>query len=201
MDSQQARQDLFLIRDMIEKTRREAAESGLFFIVIGIVTFIAILAEYLLEALGMVYLVPPLLLALIVINGILAYGIISREKKREKVTTYTRTVYIRIWSACGLSILMAAYLFPLTHVYSWDLVPVLVSLLIGVAVFSTGVVFEERHIQWCGAGWWIAACIMAYSPSGMLKMAVMLTMIALGWVLPGLILRAGRQKRGAASGA
>jgi hypothetical protein len=201
MDPQQARQELSLIRDMIEKTRREAAVSGQFFIVIGLISLIAMLVIGMLGKFRLEHLLLPVLLALIVVNGVLSYFIFARERKREKVTTYAKTIYLGIWATCGLSILMVAFLFPLTRVYSYDLVPMLISLIFGIAVFSTGVIFGERRIQWCGSIWWVGAVILAYSPPGMLTMYIMMALILLGWVLPGLILNRRYHNREKINGA
>ena len=188
MESQEARQELQLIKDMIVKTRREAAESGLFFIVIGMISLFSMLVMVMIGKFSLERLVIPVLIAIIVLNSVLSYWIIKRERKREKVTTYAKSIYLNIWAVCGLSLLMVAFLFPLTHVYSFDLVPVIISLILGIAIYLTGVVFDEPRIQWCGSLWWIGAGIIAYSTPGMLTMYIMTALILIGWVLPGFIL-------------
>jgi uncharacterized membrane protein len=148
----------------------------------------------------MEYLILPLMVSLIGINGIFSYCIIARERKREKVTTYAKNIYLSIWAVCGLSILIAAFLFPLTRVYSYDLVPMLTSLVLGIAVFTTGVIFDEKRVQWCGSLWWIGSIFLAYTPPGMLRMYIFSALILLGWVLPGLIMNRRYRNREKANG-
>ncbi len=199
MEENHVQQELSLIKNMIEKTRREASESGLFLIIIGMITLFAMCVIDVLARMRLEYLMLPVMLSLIVINGVASYFIIANERKREKVTTYARTVYLNIWAVCGISILMIAFLFPLSGVYSNELVPMLVSIIMGIAIYLTGVVFEDLRIRWCGIIWWAGAGILAYASPEMPKMYIFMALVLLGWVVPGVIMNY-RYTRGKANG-
>ena len=188
MENDHLRQEIAIIKAMIEKTKRETAESGRFFIFLGFFSFIATFAIGILEEYKVYHLVLPILITTLLISGIISYFTISREGKTEKVKTYSKTIYWNMWYACGIPCILIMFLFPLTNVYPYYLVPMFVSLFMGTAIFLTGVVFEIRSIKWCGLIWWAGACFLAYAEKGMPRVIIMMGLILTGWILPGFIL-------------
>ena len=173
---------------MIEKTRRETAESGHLFIFIGVFSFIATFVIGMLEEYQLYHLVLPILIITLLISGIIGYFTVSKEGKIEKVKTYSKTIYLNMWYACGIPGILIMFLFPLTNVYPYYLVPIFASLIMGIAIFLTGVVFEIRSIKCCGLIWWAGACFLAYAEKGMPRVIIMMGLILIGWIMPGFIL-------------
>lgn len=184
MNHNQIQQEISIIKSMIEKTRRETAESGHFLILIGIVSAIGTFAMGILELFNRNYLDLPILILMTLVNGFIGYLVASKAEKRVK--TYTKTILYNVWFSCAIPALMIVFLFPLTKVYSFRLVPTLISLIMGIMVFSAGVIYELRYIRWCSVVWWGGACLMAYIESKY-QFLIMIAMIILGFILPGVI--------------
>ncbi len=180
-------QDIEIIKQMIEKTRLATAETGWLLILIGILSAVATLIIGLLELYGFHHLVMPVVIGLALINAGIGYAVGLRESKKNGVKTYAKNIFWNLWMACGLGALLIVFLFPQIGLYQLKSVPALVSLIMGIAVFVTGTVFELRLIQLGSLAWWIGACVMAIIP-GLYTFWVMVVVIILGWIVPGLIL-------------
>lgn len=187
MNNNQIQQEISIIKSMIEKTRREAAESGHFFIAIGIFSAVTTFAIGLLEFYNLNHLVLPTLIIAVIACGVIGYLTVTMKEKKEKVKSYPKAIFYNMMFACGIPALMIIFLFPLLKVYPWNLVPPLLSLIMGIVIFSAGVIFELRYIQWCSIAWWAGACIMALTQS-QFRFLIMIVIIIFGWLLPGFIL-------------
>ncbi len=187
MNHDQIQKEISIIKSMIEKTRRETAESGHLFIFIGIFSAIMVFVLGILGIYHLHHLNLPVLIILAVVNGIIGYYVAAKEGKTEKVKTYAKSLFYSIWFACSIPLIMMTFLFPFLKVYPFHAIPVLVSLIFGIALFLTGAVYELRFMIWFSLVWWGGACIMALntSPYGFL---IMIALILIGWVLPGFIL-------------
>ncbi|MGD2246352.1 MAG: hypothetical protein PVI11_07390 [Candidatus Aminicenantes bacterium] len=198
MDQNQIQQEISTIKKMIEKTRRETAESGHFFIAMGILAAVITFAIGMLEFYSLDRLVLPALIVATVVSGVIGYLTITKKEKKERVKSYPKTIFYGVFFACGLCILMIVFLFPLLKVYPWSLIPTLSSMIMGIAFFSAGIIFELRPIQWCSIVWWVGALILALT-IGQYRFIIMIVIIVFGWILPGFILnkhykKADRQK-------
>lgn len=186
MNHTQIQQEIAIIKAMIEKTKRETAESGLFLILIGVVGVIGTLAIGILELRQLNYLDLPILILITLVNGLLGYLLVTRAERREKVKSYAKTILYRVWSSCAIPALLIVFLFPLTKVYPFRLVPTLVSVIMGIIVFTGGVIYELRYVQWCSVIWWLGAILMAYIES-QYRFLIMVGMILFGFILPGIL--------------
>lgn len=187
MNHDQVQQEISIIKNMIEKTKRETAESGHLFIFMGIAAAVFVLIISLLELYKLFDLILPAMIALAIINGIIGFFVVTKIEKKEKATTYPKTVVLTLWFVCSMTILMLTFLFPFLNVYPFRALPVLVSLILGIAVFISGVIYEMRAIQWLSLSWWIGACLMALSQSEF-RFLIMIASIVIGWIIPGGIL-------------
>ena len=189
MDQNHIQEELTIIKNMIDKTRRETSESGNFFIAIGIYGIISTFAIAAMEEIFKLYnYILPALIGNIVLAAAVAYFFISRAEKKEKVKTYAKTVFIDTFFACGITAIMIMFLFPITKVYPFHLIPVLISLVFGITAFVSGSIFELQSLKWCSIAWWGGACLMAYAERGMLRAYIFMAIILFGWILPGLIM-------------
>jgi hypothetical protein len=201
MNSIQVQQEIAIIKDMIEKSRRETAESGHFFIGIGLLGIVATPLVGLLESVHLNRLVLPLFVLITFVSGGIGYLTVGRRLKKERVKSYPKTICYQVLLACSIPALMILFLFPLLRVYSWSLVPVLTSLIMGIMVYSAGTIFEIGPIRWCGVSWWLGALLLALSPAKpWIRISIMNLSIMTGFVLPGLILNRKYRERTARNG-
>jgi len=199
MTNNQIQQELSIIKTMIKKTRKETAESGHFLISIGISSMLAVFIINRLEIFGLNILVIPVLILLLMANGIIGYITVGKKTKREKVKSYPKTICYNIWFACVIPTVMIVFLFPLLKFYPWHLTPVFVSMIMGIAVFSTGIIFESKFIIWSSIIWWVGAVVMSFVKDTP-RMWIMITIIFIGWVIPGLILNKQYKQRSRTNG-
>jgi hypothetical protein len=196
MTGDQVQEQLSIIREMVEKGRRETAESGAFLIWLGVIGILTVFAIRGLELSGLSHLTIPFLAVVLVVNGVVGYLTVSRRQKRAGARSYVATICYKVWFACGVSIVLVAFLLPALGAYPWSLVPVLAALFMGIGVFSTGAIFEVPAITWSSLAWWGGAVAMAII-DGPARAIVMAAAILLGMILPGAILnRRYRGQRG-----
>ena len=93
MDQSNAQRNLQIIKDMIDKTRREAAENGHAFIFMGLASIIFVIVIMAIERLNGHQFVVPAMIGMTVLMGIIGYLIIGKPAKKEKVKSYPKTVF------------------------------------------------------------------------------------------------------------
>jgi len=196
MDHQQIQQDLAIIKDMIEKTKKETADSGWFFIGMGLLSIISVVVIILLEYKRMEHLIVPMFLFMFFASSAIGYFTLNRREQKVKVKSYPKTLCYSVWFACSVPIVITSFLLPMLKVIPYSLVPVLTTLILGIGVFATGVIFESRFIYWCSAFWWGGAIAMALV-QGYGRGIIMVGILLFGWVLPGIILNRQYKKYGA----
>ncbi len=179
-------EQLTVIRAMVERTRRRTAESGRFFIWLGVVALAGVVLIAGLEEAGRNELVLPALIVVAVASGVVGYLTLSRAQREARVRSYTSTVSTFVWVGVGIANLLVALVLPLTGAYGWSLVPVLTCVVLGAGVLSTGAIFELPAVAWCALAWWGAAVGMVFV-HGSPRAVIMAAAIGAGWVLPGIL--------------
>ena len=187
MTQNQVQQEISIIKEMIDKTRKETAESGHLFIFMGIASAFFVLIISLLEMYKVNHLVIPAMIILTFLNGLVGYFVVSKPISEEKVKSYPKTVVLCLWVVCGLTLLLVTFLFPFLKVYSFRALGTLASLFLGIAVFMTGIIYEMRFVVWFSSAWWIGAILMALI-DGPYRFLIMIAVILIGWILPGFIM-------------
>ena len=199
MDNNQIQQEISIIKEMIDKTRKETAESGLFFISIGFVAILGTITIGILEHFNLNHLVLPVMIIMLIINAILGYITVSRSERKGKVKSYHKTILYNVLFSFTVPAILIVFIFPLLKVYPWSLTPVLVSVLMGIMIYVTGVILEARFFLWCSLAWWAGALLMALV-NGTPRIFIMITILLFGWILPGLILNRKYKNRSKQNG-
>ena len=187
MNHDHIQQEISIIKSMIEKTRKETAESGHLFIFMGIAAAIFVLVISMLEIYRLDRWVLPMMITLTIINGIIGYLVIARAAKKEKVETYPKTLVLSLFAICSITLLMITFLFPFLKVYPFRAIGTLAPLILGIAVFMTGIIYEMRFIIVYSLAWWVGACLMALIESKF-RFLILIATIIIGWIIPGIIL-------------
>jgi len=194
MNTTQLQQEISIIKEMIDKTRKSTAESGHLLIYFGIFSALATIVIGVLGIYELNQYIMPVIIILTVTNGFIGFLIGAKSDENGKVNTYPKTIFWHIWMACGFAALIIVFIFPFLNLYPFHAVPILVSLVMGIAVFITGTIFELKFVQWSSLAWWIGACIMAIV-EGPSKILTMVAIIVIGWIVPGLLLNKQYKKR------
>ncbi|MBN1997297.1 hypothetical protein JW935_07085 [candidate division KSB1 bacterium] len=199
MDINKMQHDIAIIKLMIEKTRQKTAASGKIFILLGLGGIIFVLVTMSFEKFFN-HMVLPAMIGLTVIYGIVAVILLNKMEKTKEVKTYTETVSMTVLSACSFPILIATFLFPLTGVYTFSLVPIFSALFFGVMLFITAAVYEFPYLYWAGIMTWAGACGIAYVHN-YFRGFIMIFILFIGFIVPGIIMNKRYRKGGQEDGA
>jgi hypothetical protein len=187
MTQNQFQQEITIIKEMIEKTRKDTAESGLLFIIPGILCILMVLLMSALQWFNANHLMKPVMFASMAVISLSSAYIGYRESKKAKVATYVKKVFGYVWIAVAVSCLLFVLYFPLIGVYSWDILGILAFSVLGIGFFVTGGLYELPLIQWCSLFWWIGAAILPLA-KGFTSMFIIIAVFLLGYILPGFIM-------------
>ena len=191
--------DISVIKIMVEKAKKETAESGHFFLGSGLFSMAAAPLIYLLETAGLDRWLIPALALFAAGGGVIGFLTVNRSKEKKRVSSYAKRIFYNTWIGSSVPMLLCLFFFPLTGVYSWNLVPVMISLFAGTGLFITGTAFEMKSITWSSLAWWGGACILAFTQNG-IRLAVMEAILFFGWVIPGWIFNRTYRKKEANHG-
>lgn len=188
MNEMQAKDEIRLIQEMIERTRKITAGSWMFFLVWGIVVILGIAGMY-----ALVYIEK---FSWIWLNWVVFVGIgvvfsIVYGRKYEKVAgarTYPTIATTHVCIACGVAFGLVGFIFPLLKLYAWGLIAVFISLVAGILLFTLGGIYEWNLLKWCGVIWWLGAVGMIFIHENYRALLV-IPLLLVGYIMPALVLR------------
>ena len=194
MNDLQAKDEIRLIQEMIERTKKITAGSWMFFLVWGIVVILAIGGMHALvfiEKFSWIWLNWVVFMGIGVIFSIV-YG--KKFEELEGARTYANIATAHVCFACGMAFILVGFIFPLLKLYSWGLIPVLISMVAGILVFSLGGIFEWNLLKWCGVIWWLGAVGMIFVHENYRALLV-IPLLLIGYIMPAFVLRSMYQKQ------
>ena len=188
MDSKQAESELALIKQMMVDSRKVVADNGWHYIFWGVVVTAALIANYImvLQNIPMKYAGMMWFIAMISAYIIEAVGS-RRISKKSRVKTYAGKLLASLWAASGFSMFMLGFAGTMTGAYNPIYICSLISIVLGVAYFTSGAIQQIKWLQWLSLGWWAGAVFTFVYPSvhTLLIFAVMMICFQ---VIPGIIL-------------
>lgn len=191
---EKAREDLELIRRMMQDGRREVVDRGKHFLIWGLVPVVGLLATYAKATSG--WGPDPRLVWLLVLGVGWASSMIvgRRDGRRARVSTLARRILSATWVATGVSLTMIATagMFGALDV---RLLPGLLAAIIAAPVLVSGMLTGEKWLLGVALAWWAGGALMLFVP-GPYTLLVMAGMSLVLLALPGAILgsRAGRRE-------
>ena len=194
MNDLQAKDEIRLIQEMIERTKKITAGSWMFFMVWGIVVILGIGGMYALvfiEEFSWIWLNWIVFVGIGVVFSIV-YG--KKLEKLEGARTYANIATDHVCFACGIAFILVSFIFPLLKLYSWGLIPVLISMVAGILVFTLGGIFEWNLLKWCGVIWWLGAVGLIFIHENYRALLV-IPLLLIGYIMPALVLRSMYQKQ------
>jgi len=195
MDEQQAREEIRLIRAMLERTRRATAESGALFIFWGIWLVLGLAGQYVLFLLQRYEWIWANW-AFFGLAGWIVSAVYSiRRGRTSRTRTYAQSATAFVSIGCSIAFLLAAFVFPLLKIYPYDAIPVIIALISGIMLFAMGGIYQWPLLWAAGVLWWVGAAAMAFVP-GDWRGIVLIPLIILGYLVPGLIFRARFRRNG-----
>jgi len=194
MNDLQAKDEIQFIQEMIERTRKITAGSWMFFLVWGIVAILGIAGMYALvfvEKYSWIWLNWVVFMSFGVVFSIV-YG--KKLERMEGARTYAYITTGHLCIACGIAFGLVGFIFPLLKLYSWELIPIFISLVAGILVFTMGGIYEWNLLKWCGVIWWLGALGMVFIHENYRGLLVA-PLLLIGYIMPALVLRSRYQKQ------
>jgi len=193
MNEMEAKEEIRVIREMLEKTRRSAADSGTFFLAWGFLIILAVIGNYALafaEKYSWIWLNWILFPGIGVIFSCLYWG---RKEKKSGMKTYASTAAGYLGIGCGVAFIFVGLVLPAFKVYSWGVIALLVSAVWGTYLFTVGGIFDWALLKWCGIISWAVAFGMIFIDEKY-RALVFIPLILIGCILPGFIMRSQYRK-------
>ena len=194
MNDMQAKDEIRLIQEMIERTKKITAGSWMFFLVWGIVIILGIGGMY---ALVSIEKYSWIWLNWVVFVGIGVVFSIVHGRKYEKIEgakTYPYIATAHVCFACGMVFILVGFVLPLLKLYSWGLIAVFISLIAGILAFTLGGIYEWNLLKWCGVIWWLGAVGMVFIHENY-RALVVIPLLLIGYIMPALVLRSMYRKQ------
>lgn len=183
-------ESLDLIQTMIVKARKRYTDNSFFFLLWGWITLVASLAHYYLGTFTE-FEHPYIGWTLTILGGVVSaiYG--RRLGKRSKVTNYTDRLYAWLWASLGAAMFIIIINGPLSN---WQVVP-FIMLLAGVGTLVSGAMMKFRLLQLGSIPFWVLAFV-AFRQPVYDQMLLMALAVALGYLVPGYIMKFNAKKNG-----
>lgn len=189
MDEQQARDDIKYIREMLDRTRRSTADSGDLFIFWGVWIILALVGHYILSFTRLHHWIWVNWAAFTFSGWAFTIFHQVRRGRRERILTFAQESVAYLSFACGIAFALAAFALPALKVYSYNVIPIIISLISGVFLFGLGGLLRARLMLWAGVAWWLGAVVLTFVPDNWRGLGIV-PLLMVGYLVPGLAFRA-----------
>jgi len=193
MNEIEAKEEIRVIKEMLEKTRRSTSESGAFFLVWGVLLILGVLGNY---ALAFAERYSWIWLNWILFPGI---GVVfscvywARRDREAGTRTYASMAAGYLGIGCGVAFVFFGLILPAFKVYPWGVIALLISVVWGTYLFAVGGLFDWALLKWCGAVSWAVAFGMVFIAEEYRALAF-IPLILIGFILPGLVMRSHHRR-------
>lgn len=178
---------LAIAREMIARTRSTVVDRSASYFLWGALVFVACISSYILEQRDPgqdIWLPWAILMPL---GGVVSVILMNRNQKRAHVQTYAEHTYDGVWLATGIAAAVIVFGNPILHYFPPRATYVLVSILAGIAVFSSGHIMGLLSFKLGGLSWWCGAVIMMLLPDKYHPL-IMASAVIPGYIIPGYLL-------------
>lgn len=192
METINAQEDLAFIRKMMTDSRTMMLDDGKPSIAWGIIVSVGMIATYIAALTEYDFGTAYMWIGLSLLGWGYVYYYRSQKVKRAKMRTLTGRLLGSIWGACGACIgltIILTFVAPLVsgeYIIHPIALPAICSILLGMAYFISGIVYDMRWVRNISLGWWLGATAMMLWPS-VHVLAMYAVMIMAFQVTPGII--------------
>ncbi len=187
MEKQQAELEINMIKKIMEDSRKIVVDDGIGYIVWGVLILIGMISSYF-AVLTKQYNYTIWIWVILICGG-WAYSIISHflRDSKKKASTFTGKILGGLWISTGISMTLIGFAGPLSHSIGGYTVTPLISIMLGIAYFVSGIIYGQGWIRNLALGWWAGAVVMFFWP-GIHTFLIFAAMMAFLQVVPGIIL-------------
>ena len=188
IDSKQAETELAVIKQMMADSRRIVADNGWHYIFWGVVVTAALIANYImvLQHVPMNY--AGLMWFAAMISAWIIGSIVGRRSaKKSRVKTFAGKLLNSLWAASGISMFMLGFVGTISGAYNPIYICSLISIVLGVAYYTSGEIQQIRWLKMLSLGWW-AGAVFTFAFPGVHTLLIFAVMMICFQVIPGIIL-------------
>lgn len=178
-----------LIRNMIDKTRREFSDNSIYFLIWGWGAFLGCVGQFLLKAV-FEYSHHYRVWFITIVCAILTVIIVVRDNKREKVQTYVGDSMNYVWTGLGIAFTVIGIIF---IKIGWQYCFPFYILLYGIGTFVSGRFLNYSPLIIGGVISFILASISAWLPYDYQILCAAGALLA-SYIIPGHMLRLRYQR-------
>jgi hypothetical protein len=197
MTEEQAREDIQIIKSMLEKTRKATAESVGIFIIWGILVTIAMIVSYVLTLSRSYHAQWIIWAAAGGIGWVASFILGFRYARRPRLSSYVQTAARHLYIGCGVGFALVSFVLPMLKVYGYDDIPMLFSVVAGILFFTMGGVFESPSLTWLGLLWWVGGTSTVFI-KGDLRELAFAVLFLVGYDIPAIALWLRHRREAAA---
>ena len=187
MDRQGALKEITFIKKVIEESRNSIIyhPSYLFW---GVVTAIALITTYLLHHYQAFSIIPWIWIVAVLAGWVYTAYTMYHGVNKKKVKTFLDKITGSVWFAVGITATLVSLTGSFLNVFDPIFVSPLVSSIIGIAYFVTGVAHNKTWFRNLALGWWLGALLL-FLFSSVYSTLIMAGLIIGLQIVPALILR------------
>ena len=108
-------------------------------------------------------------------------------KDKSKTKSIGPKILGSIWLACGITMTIFGFIGTISGAIKGVYVSPVLSLVLAIAYFVSGVIYEYKRLRNLSIGWWTGAIFLFFYPSQYTTLIMALMMIGLQ-IIPGIIL-------------
>jgi hypothetical protein len=188
MNEKTAAAEISFIKNIIDESRRSFALSGKPYIFWGILIVVGLLLEFSRKFFSWeFYYMFYIWIFLIAMGWLFAYWDRKKYESKAKTKLLGPKILGSVWLACGISMTIFGFLGTLSGAIKGIYVSPVLSLVLAIAYFVSGVIYEYKWLRNLSIGWWLGAIIMFFFPSQFTNLIMALMMIGLQ-IVPGFVL-------------
>lgn len=191
MDKNQLQDDISFIRNMIDNNRRALVDNGITYISIGIYVFTGVIVTFILNTNGIRNAEPVIWLILMALLIVFNFTIQRKFQKKQAKKTFALKVFTSTWTACGTPIFIVSVLYLTTGCISATSLFIIVSSILGIGYFLTGIINELKFMTVSAFVWWlgtVAAILWKYVGEEYQLSLLFAVLIFILEIVPGLVI-------------
>jgi hypothetical protein len=187
MEKQQAELEINMIKQIIDDSKKIVIDDGKGFIIWGVLIVIGLLGTYFFIPLRLYEYISWLWITVIGIGWVYTIIIHAVKDHKKKVKTFAGKILGALWFSCGVSMTIVGFIGTGSGSYGAYTISPLMSVILGIAYFVTGIIYGRAWVRNLAIGWWIGA-IVTFIWTGMYSLLVFAVMMIMLQVIPGIIL-------------
>jgi len=188
MNEKVAAEELTFIKNIIIESRKSFALSGKPYIFWGILIVIGLLLESFREIFSWeFYYMYFVWIVLIAVGWGYAYVEAKKNKQMRSTKSLGSKLLGSVWLACGISMTIFGFLGTISGAIKGLYVSPVLSLVLAIAFFVTGVIYDYKWLRNISFGWWLGAVFLFFFPSQYTNLIMAFMMIGFQ-IIPGIIL-------------